>query len=329
MAGRGSRLRPHTLTVPKPLIPIAGKPIVHRLVEDIVNIYKGPVEEIVFVIGDFGEEVEKQLLRIATDLGSKGRICYQDEPLGTAHAIWMAESSMDDELIIAFADTLFKADFSLNREKDGAIWVKTVDNPSSFGVVTLDDSGHIDGMVEKPTNFVSDLAIIGIYYLRDGKALREEIRYLIDNKVLGKGEYQLTDALENMRKKGAKIVPGKVEDWMDCGNKEIVLETNQKVLKYDFEEDKNLISDDLFLENSTLILPCFIGKGVKIINSVVGPYVSMGSNTRVENSVVKNSLVQNNSLISNVVLDEAMIGNHAKIKKHPQSPSIGDYCTVN
>jgi glucose-1-phosphate thymidylyltransferase len=175
MAGRGSRLRPHTLTTPKPLIPIAGKPIVQRLVEDIVKICGEKVDEIAFIIGDFGKEVEEQLVGIAEGLGAKGSIYFQDKPLGTAHAILCAAPALDGETVIAFADTLFKADFTLDPDSDGVIWVKQVDDPSAFGVVQIADEGHIENFVEKPETFVSDLAIIGIYYMKDGPALRDEM----------------------------------------------------------------------------------------------------------------------------------------------------------
>ena len=150
MAGRGSRLRPHTLTVPKPLIPIAGKPIVQRLVEDIVSVCGDKkVTEIAFIIGDFGAEVEANLIKVAEDLGAKGSIYYQDKPLGTAHAIHCAADSMDDEIVVAFADTLFRADFTLDTEADSVIWVKQVDNPSAYGVVQFGEDGTINNFVEK------------------------------------------------------------------------------------------------------------------------------------------------------------------------------------
>lgn len=329
MAGRGSRLRPHTLTVPKPLLPVAGKPIVQRLAEDIVGLYDGGVEEIAFIIGRFGDEVEKDLLEVAAELGAKGRIFYQDEPLGTAHAIWQAQECMDGELIVAFADTLFRADFELDRNADGVIWVKQVDNPKAFGVVTLDEQGTITGMVEKPTEFVSDLAIIGIYYIKDGADLRSEIKHLIDNKIMGKGEYQLTDALESMRSKGAVLKAGPVNDWMDCGNKQNVLDTNAKILAYDHADQKPLVATSCTSENSIIIPPCFIGENVSLKNSIVGPHVSLGDNTSLENAVVSETLVQNNTQIQNIVLKRAMIGSNAEITEEAKSYDLGDFSRLN
>jgi glucose-1-phosphate thymidylyltransferase len=328
MAGRGSRLRPHTLTTPKPLLPIAGKPIVQRLVEDIVSLYDGKVEEIAFIIGDFGQAVEQQLLSVATGLGAKGHIFHQDEPLGTAHAIWMAESVLKGECIVAFADTLFRARFKLDRTKDGAIWVKRVADPSAFGVVTLDANGVINELVEKPVKYVSDLAIIGIYYLREGEALRAEIKHLLDNDLKEKGEFQLTNALENMKAKGAQFVPGTVEDWMDCGNKDAMLDTTQKVLEYDTRDGKSLVSTDLYVRNSQVIPPCHIGKGVRLENSVVGPNVSIGEGTVIVSSVVNSSIIGEKSKIVNTVLANSMIGSHALVESNSRNLDIGDYCRI-
>lgn len=325
MAGRGTRLRPHTLITPKPLLPVAGKPIVHRLVEDIVALYDGKVEEIAFIVGDFGAEAEQQLVAIAEKLGAKGSIYHQDKPLGTAHAIWQARESMDDEIIIAFADTLFRATFTLDRSKDGVIWVNKVEDPRPYGVVTLDGEGVITEFVEKPQEFVSDLAIIGIYYVKDGPALRDEIQYLLDNDIRDKGEYQLTNALENLKQKGARFGAGEVELWMDCGNKDAVLDTDRKVLAYDHEHGKNLISADVTSENSVIIPPCYIGKGVTLRNSVVGPFVSLYDGATVENSVVSRSSVREKSVIRNAVLAEAMIGASAGVERTPDGPSLGDF----
>src|SRR5918997_299236 len=180
MAGMGKRMRPHTLTVPKPLIPIAGKPIVQRLVEDIAKVCNQPVEQVAFVIGDFGKEVENQLLEIAKSVGAKGSIHYQDQPLGTAHAILCAKEALQGNVVVAFADTLFKADFTLDASKEGIIWVQQVEDPRPFGVVKLNEQNEITEFVEKPETFVSNLAIIGIYYVKDGTNLKNELQFLID-----------------------------------------------------------------------------------------------------------------------------------------------------
>ena len=329
MAGRGSRLRPHTLTVPKPLIPIAGKPIVHRLVEDIAGVINQEIEEIAFIIHkDFGTQVEKDLIAIAEKLGSKGTIYYQEQPLGTAHAILSAKESMSGPIVVAYADTLFRADFTLDTSADSVIWVKQVDDPSAFGVVQLNENNQIVDFVEKPAEFVSDLAIIGIYYFKSGETLRSELQYLLDNNVVKGGEYQLTDALENMKVKGLKFVPGKVDEWMDCGNKNVTVETNSRLLGFLHKDGENLVDQNVRIENSTIIPPCYIGEDVILINATVGPNVSLGKATHITNSTIKNSLVQNHSHIRNANLDNAMIGSHATFDGQFTSISIGDYSVL-
>lgn len=322
MAGMGKRMRPHTLSIPKPLIPVAGKPIVQRLVEDISRVCMQHIEEIAFIIHpSFGKEVEKMLLDIASQLGAVGKICYQEEPKGTAHAILCASTSLSGNVIVAFADTLFIADFNLDTSKDSIIWVQKVDDPSAFGVVKLDSDGMITDFVEKPKEFVSDLAIIGIYYFKDGRNLRSELQYLIDNNVIRGTEYQLTDALENMKNKGKKFYTGQVNEWLDCGNKNATVNTNQRVLANYGSE----ISEKAEIVNSQIIEPCCIADGAKIENSVVGPYVSVGAGTKISNSVVSNSIIQTNSTLQHVNITNSMVGNSVKMKKSADELSVGDY----
>ncbi len=329
MAGRGSRLRPHTLTVPKPLIPIAGKPIVHRLVEDIASVINQKIDEIAFIIHkDFGTQVEKDLIAIAEKLGSKGTIYYQNEALGTAHAIMCAKESMQGPIVVAYADTLFRADFTLDTSADSVIWVKQVEDPSAFGVVQLNENNQIVDFVEKPKEFISDLAIIGIYYFKSGETLRKELHYLLDNNIVKGGEYQLTDALENMKQKGLKFVPGKVDEWMDCGNKNVTVETNSRLLGFLHNDGIHLVDYDVKMENATIIPPCYIGEDVVLINATVGPNVSLGKGCHVSNSTIKNSLVQTHSHIKNANLDNAMIGSHAIFDGKFTSISIGDYSVL-
>ena len=326
MAGRGSRLRPHTLTIPKPLIPVAGKPIVQRLVEDIVKVCGKEVDEIAFIIGDFGKEVEESLVKVAEGLGAKGSIYYQDEPLGTAHAILCAQDSLEGNCVVAFADTLFKADFTLDSTKDGIIWVSQTDDPSAFGVVKLNEENIITDFVEKPETFVSDLAIIGIYYFSDGEYLKNELQYLLDNNIKEKGEYQLTNALENMKNKGTKFSPGQVEEWLDCGNKDATVHTNERVL----EHNGDIISVTAVIKNSEIIEPCFIGEDAIIKNSKIGPHVAVGNNTSIENSVISKSIIQNETVITDAKLKNSMIGNKVSFngKNIQQEVSVGDFSEV-
>ncbi len=331
MAGRGSRLRPHTLTVPKPLIPVAGKPIVHRLVSDIAKVLGEPIEEVAFILGDpafFGDDVVESLMQLAEELGAKGSIYRQDQPLGTGHAIMSAKESLSGPAVIAYADTLIRADFDLDKSADSVIWVKQVEHPEAYGVVKLSEQNQIVELVEKPKEFVSDLAVIGIYYFKDVGVLKNELQHVLDNDITHGGEYQINDGIKRMMEKGMKFVPGKVDEWMDCGNKNVTVETNQRMLDFLDKDGEKLISNSVKQENANIIEPCFIGENVVIKNTTVGPYVSVGSNTVLENSTIKNSLIQSNSKIYNANLDNAMIGNHVVFNGNFETISIGDYSVL-
>jgi glucose-1-phosphate thymidylyltransferase len=297
MAGRGSRLRPHTLTVPKPLVPVGGKPIVHRLVEDIARVCSEKIDEIGFVVGEFGSEVEQELLAVAEKLGAKGSIHYQHQPLGTAHAVLCAADKLTGPVVVAFADTLFKADFKISSEDEGILWVKQIEDPSAFGVIKMNERGEIIDFVEKPKEFVSDLAMIGIYYFRDGERLHKELQYLIDNAVIKSGEYQLPDALRRLTESGVVFKPGTVSEWLDCGNKEVTVHTNQRVLEFDRAAGLSMQDESATCVDSVIIQPCFIGKNVKIHASVIGPHVSIGANSVVENSIIRNTNIQERHLL--------------------------------
>jgi glucose-1-phosphate thymidylyltransferase len=329
MAGKGKRMRPHTLTVPKPLIKVAGKPIVQRLVEDITKVCGEKVDEIAFIIGpDFGKEVEDNLIKIAQDQGAKGTICYQEKALGTAHAIMCAKESITGKTVVAFADTLFRADFVMDTDQEGVIWVQGIEDPRQFGVVKLNEAGVITDFVEKPETFISNLAIIGIYYFKDGDNLKKELQYLLDNNITDKGEFQLTNALENMKQKGIAFKPGKVTEWLDCGNKDATVYTNQRVLEYE-NGSAALRGFNITTENSLIIEPCFIGDNVIIKNAIVGPHVSIGANSSIVEGVVKNSIIQPNTKISHALIANSMIGEGAEVKGKSLDLSMSDYTTLS
>lgn len=328
MAGLGKRLRPHTLTVPKPLLPIAGKPIVHRLVEDIARVSHEKIDFIGFIIHPgFGKEVEESLKAIARDVGATGKIYYQEQAFGISHALLFAKELFKGKVIVAFADTLFKATFKLDTNQDGIIWVQRVADPSQFGVVKLNDNSEIIELVEKPSTFVSDLAIIGIYFFKDGEALAREMQYLIDHDIKEKGEFQFTTALQALSKKGAKFVPGQVEEWLDCGNKDVTVQTNQRYLE--FIKDQKLVSSKATVVNSVIIPPCFVGEGVHIENSVVGPHVSIGEKSRIIDSRVKNSIIQKEATIQTAILENSMLGNFTIFEGSSLDLSLGDFNKIS
>lgn len=322
MAGMGKRLRPHTLTTPKPLLPIAGKPIVQRLVEDIVAISHQPVREIAYVVGRFGEEAERHLIEVAEALGARGSIYYQDEPLGTAHAILCAAPALEGPVTVAFADTLFRADFSVDPTLDGVLWVKQIEDPRQFGVVLVNEGGLITGFQEKPVEFVSDLAMIGIYYFRDGSRLKDELQYLIDHSIMNAGEYQLPDALRNLVSKGAKFAPGRVQDWMDCGNKDAMVDTNTRVLQHLRNPPDRA---EIEVVHSSVHPGAFIGKGSVIRNSTIGEGVSVGDGCIIEDCTIDHTIVLDHAEIHTSVISRSMIGRHARVRGYHGELSLGDF----
>jgi glucose-1-phosphate thymidylyltransferase len=327
MAGLGKRLRPHTLTTAKPLLPIAGKPIVHRLVEDIARVCPEKIKHIGFIVHpSFGKQVEEDLKRVAQAVGAEGKIYYQDQALGISHALLFAKELFTGKVIVAFADTLFKADFQLDTHRDGTIWVQKVANPSQFGVVKLNEQGEIIELIEKPSTFVSDLAIIGIYFFKNGERLRDEMQHLIDHNLKEKGEYQFTTALENLKKKGATFVPGEVEEWLDCGNKHNMVQTNQRYLE--IIKDQKLVSDTARITQSILIPPVFIGEHVTIENSVIGPYVSVSEGSTIIDSRVTNSIIQKHSQVRKGILDNSLLGNFVNFDGKSADLDLGDYSTI-
>lgn len=332
MAGRGSRLRPHSLTVPKPLIPVAGKPIVHRLVRDIAKVLNEPIEEIAFVLGDpawFGDEVVGSLVDLAESLGARPSFYRQDQPLGTGHAIMCAEESLSGPAVIAYADTLIRATFELDPEADSIIWTKKVENPEAFGVVKLNANQEIVELVEKPENFVSDQAVIGIYYFKDVAVLKGKLKEVLEENIMNGGEYQINDGIKKMMADGKIFKTGTVDEWMDCGNKEVTVETNGRMLQFLHDDaEEELIAKSATLENASIIPPCFVGENVILENVTIGPNVSIGDGTKIVNSTIKNSLIQTNSVIKNVQLDQAMIGNHVKYDGKFTQVSLGDYTVL-
>ena len=217
----------------------------------------------------------------------------------------------------------------LDTEQDGIIWVKQIEDPSAFGVVLLDKDGYIKSYHEKSKAFISDLAMIGIYYFKDGPRLKNEIEWLLQNDQIKSGEYQLPDAFERMTNSGYQFKTGKVDEWLDFGNKDVTVSSHARILTFESEKNINLISDQATFENSTLIHPVYIEDRVQIKNSVVGPFVSISENTRIENSVIRNSIIYGNSQLNRLVLNNSMIGNFVNIADKPQELSIGDYSKNN
>jgi glucose-1-phosphate thymidylyltransferase len=299
VAGNGLRLRPYTENVPKCLLPVAGKTILDWIVEDSLSLK--PTETI-FITGYKAEAVDSFLEKRSA--WGKTRTVVQSNPQGLGEAISLALPYVDDDepLLIILGDTLFEADLSILKNVDeNILYTFKVEDPRRFGVAVTDADGRITRLVEKPQEFVSDEAIVGIYYIKDTKVLKQSLKYLMDNNIRTKNEFQLTDALEMMLEKGCKFRTAPVQKWLDCGLAETLLETNAHVLK---RIDN---SASVNLPGVKVIAPCYIGKGAKISNSTIGPNVSVGDGCVIENSTISNAVLWDSVKVSGQTLDNVIL----------------------
>jgi glucose-1-phosphate thymidylyltransferase len=322
MAGRGTRLRPHTHVTPKPLLPVAGTTMVERIVDTFAETLPTPITEAVFILGpDFGDVVREQLTDISERHGITPHFGVQDKALGTAHAVQMAGGHLAGEVIIVFADTLFYMDETPDLDADAVLWVKHVDDPSRFGVVVKNDAGEITDFVEKPSEPISNDAIIGIYYVQDGTALKREIDGIIDEDVTGHGnEYQLTDALDRMLKNGQVFKTASVSEWLDCGTIPAIKDTSKVILDKEQADEK-----EGTVEDCVLIEPVYVGPNAVVRGSTLGPYAAIHGGATVEGSVVKNTIVFGDAHVTDAALDDSVIGHYAKVRGFAGSANIGDH----
>jgi len=323
MAGVGKRLRPFTLTTHKPLIKIAGKSIVSWLIEKLTKVTKSKITDVAFIIGDFPEDVVIMLKEVGKLYDFIVHIFYQKEALGTAHAISIAKSLLVGEVIVAFADTLFDADFEISYNSDVVIWTKVVENPQLYGVVIKDSDKNVIAFKEKPKEFISNEAIIGIYYFKNSELLASKINYLLSNNIVVNGEFQLTDVLQMLLDDGLKFTSQNVNEWLDCGNKDLLINTMAYVCQ-NFETNSNSPKS----ENSILIQPVYIGKNVNLKNSIIGPNVSIEDNTTISNSFISNSIILENCNILNANFKNTMIGNYVEFNNISQNLDLGDYTKI-
>lgn len=324
MAGRGTRLRPHTHVTPKPLLPVVGISMVERIVETFIDVLPKKLDEAVFVLGpDFPEEVYDELRAICARHDMQARFGVQDQALGTAHAVFCAGEHLQGEVISVFADTLFYMDPGVSL--DGAdvwAWVKHVDDPRRFGVV-VKDGDRITDFVEKPKEIISNEALIGIYYIKDGAALRASIQYLFDNDVKGHGEFQITDAFDHMLKQGYVFKTTSVREWLDCGTIPALKETSWVLLA---KETDRLHQGTVV--DSVLIDPVYVGEGARITGSVVGPNVVVEAGAEIQGSVVDHTIVFADARVTGSVLQDSMVGHHAQVTGQSGPVNIGDHATV-
>jgi len=319
MAGEGKRLRPHTFTVPKPLFPLLGKPVLQWLIEEVQAAMPEPIEEMVFVVRALPEGARRFLELLAQRYGGRAVFCTQEEPLGTAHAVYQAKDHLEGPCIILFADTIFKASISIPAAADGALWVKVVEDPRQYGVVQLSPEGWIEKLIEKPESPPSNLAIIGVYMLREAERLLPAIEYLFAQRITSKGEYQLTDALQVLCAQGTKLAALPVEEWLDCGSKALVLQAQVRLLEL------GLGTPPPQLFSVQVVPPVYISPEAHITESVIGPYVGVEAGARIHRSIISQALCRKDAYIENVILHEAIVGEAAICKGQPLRLDLGDY----
>jgi len=326
MAGRGTRVRPHSHVTPKPLLHVKGRTIVERIVNTFARVLPEPPDEGVFVLGpDFGAEIRDQLTAICTERGMEANFAVQKQALGTAHAVGCAREHLQGEGIVVFADTLFGIEDDVDLgDADVVVWVKHVDDPSRFGVAVRDGE-TVTRLVEKPDEPISNEAIIGIYYVRELSDLQTEIDDLIENEVRGKGdEFQLTDAFDRRLQKGDVFTTASVDAWMDCGTIPALLETTGRVLERESEDLRHgTITDSVIRE------PVYVGPGATVEGSVVGPHVSIEAGATVTDAVVRNTIVFQEGTVENAVLADSIVGRHAVAQALTGTVNIGDHSAIN
>ncbi|MEX0929686.1 MAG: sugar phosphate nucleotidyltransferase [Balneolales bacterium] len=324
MAGKGTRLRPHSHTTPKPLLPVAGTMIIERIIQTFSRTLDRKIDEIAFVLGDFGDEVKQTLTDMSRRHDAKATFYKQDEALGTAHAVYCAADSLEGEVIIVFADTLFDTSQKVSVEgADSVIWLKHVDDPSRFGVA-VEEEGRITGFVEKPSELISNLAIIGVYYFREGGELKKQIEYLLQNRVVGHGdEYQLTDAIDRMLKDGKVFKPATVDEWLDCGTIPAWLDTSREIIK---KENSRPAGE---YKNSKIVPPVYLADGVSIEDSEIGPNVSLGAGSVISGSTIRDAIVLDEARVINSRISNSTVGVRATVDHTRGEVHIGDDSTVS
>ena len=318
-AGIGTRLRPHTHTAPKALLPVAGKPIIGHILDGVRSL---GVDEVVLIVGHMG----RKLLAYVREYYPELRLdyVYQRHRKGLGHAVWLTRQRVGDEPIwIVYGDTIFEGDLTVavGQEGDGVIGVKLVEDPSRFGVVQKKD-GWIVNLVEKPETFVSDLAIVGVNYIRNARLFFEALQYLFDNEVTTKGEYQLTDAFRLMVERGARLSTLSVTNWFDCGKPEALLATNRHLLS----RNTHPVPDR---EDVLIVPPVYLSESAEVTRSILGPWVSVGDRAKVTDAVVRDSILGEASEVASCMLDGSLVGDGAMVKGSFKKVNIGDSSVVD
>jgi len=324
LAGYGSRLRPHTYTRPKPLIDVAGKPALGHLL-DKLSVLKN-VDEYIFIVGYMGDQIEEY---VKANYPVNARFIVQKELLGQSHAIALAKEHVGEEpVFVIFVDTLFEADLNIvnKTDADALIFVHPVDDPRRFGVVMLDDKEHIVKFVEKAENPPSNLAIVGMYFIKNGKKLMEAFAWQMSEQKITKGEYFIADALQHMVDTGQQFKTASVSAWLDVGVPSTVLSTNKYLLRQGGKDNTAEIVDQY--DQVIIVPPVNIHPSAKIVRSVIGPDVSIAASCEISDSIIRNSIIGEGSHIEDALLNESLIGKHAYVGGRYRAYNVGDSSSV-
>jgi len=321
MAGYGTRLRPHTYSRPKPLVNIAGQPVLKHVLDSLDGL---KVDEYIFIVGYLGDQIREYINENYPD--AKAHFVVQEEMKGQSHAIYLAKDYLTGPAVILFSDTLFDADIHaiLDSDADGIIYVKEVDDPRSFGVVSVDSDGNITKLIEKPDNFDNRKAVVGMYYLRESEKLMTAIKQQIDDDQIKNGEYFIADALQNMIDKGAKIKTEEVSVWLDAGKPDTVLETHRYLLETGFDNSAELEGD-----GNVIIPPVYIHPSAKVNHSIIGPYTTISANCDIRHSIIRDSIINEGAKVSDTTLEQSLIGEDATIKGRYHSLNVGDKSSLD
>lgn len=323
VAGTGARLRPLTYTQPKPLIPVAGKPIMSFIVDQLTSV---GIQDFVFVIGYLGEKIKDYIEQAFPNINKE--FVTQDERLGSGHAIWVASEYWKNasEVVIFFGDVIVDLDFQQVMDIPySCLGVKRVESPREFGVVEYDEDQIVVKVVEKPRIPKSDMAMVGFYKVKEVGELVDALNFNISNNILTNGEFPLTDALMRMIERGAQFRTITVDNWFNCGKREVLLETNAILL-----DREGYASNDLpEFDSSIIIHPVSIGANCQISNSIIGPHVTIGHDAKIDNAIVKESIIGNYASLREVILHNSVVGNDTAITGMRHSLNIGDNTEID
>ncbi|MBD3168069.1 MAG: NTP transferase domain-containing protein [candidate division Zixibacteria bacterium] len=311
-AGIGTRLRPHTHTLPKSLLNVAGKPILGHILDRVAEL---EVSEVIFVVGFFGNMIKKY---VNENYNLNATFVEQEELKGLGYAIHLCGEYFNDEsVLIILGDTIYRADLNaVIKDSENSIGTHKVDDPRRFGVAVVKD-GYITELVEKPDEPVSNEALVGIYYIKDIQSLTRSLAEIVDKGIKTRGEYQLTDALQIMLKNGARIKTFDVPGWFDCGKPETLLSTNKHLLS-------KLENSRPDIPGTVIIPPVFVGRGVKVENSIIGPNVTIAGDTVIQNSIIRDSIIGKGSVVKDCMMEDSLIGEYAQVRMQFRSFNVGD-----